>query len=229
LIDGGVDILFPETGIDTLNLKACLFAIDEVFEERRIRLPVMISMTIPDASGANMSMQAPEAFWISVAHAQPLAVGINCALGVDEMRPHVEEFSRVCTTFTSCHPNAGLPNAFGEYDHTPEHMAKVLREFAANGWLNIVGGCCGTTPGHIHAIAQAVREFTPRVRPVLPDYTRLAGIEPLTIRPESNFTMIGERTNVTGSKRLRAEPISSTSTWTKRCSTARRQCTRFSI
>jgi len=202
LIDGGVDILLPETGIDTLNLKACLFAIEEVFDERGIRLPVMISMTIPDASGANLTMQTPEAFWISIAHAQPLTVGINCALGVDEMRPHVEQFSQVCTTFTSCHPNAGLPNAFGGYDQTPEHMAKVLREFAANGWLNIVGGCCGTTPEHIHAIAQAVREFTPRVRPTLPAYTRLSGIEPLTIRPESNFTMIGERTNVTGSKKF---------------------------
>jgi 5-methyltetrahydrofolate--homocysteine methyltransferase len=162
----------------------------------------MISMTIPDASGANMSMQNPEAFWLSVAHAQPLAVGINCALGVDEMRPHVEEFSRVCASFTSCHPNAGLPNAFGGYDHTPEHMARMLRDFAANGWLNIVGGCCGTTPEHIHAIAQAVREFTPRIRPTLAEYTRIAGTEPLIVRPESNFTMIGERTNVTGSKRF---------------------------
>jgi 5-methyltetrahydrofolate--homocysteine methyltransferase len=202
LIDGGVDILLPETGIDTLNLKACLFAIDEVFEERGIRLPVIVSMTIADASGANLTMQTPEAFWISIAHANPLAVGINCALGVDEMRPHVEEFSRVCATFTSCHPNAGLPNAFGGYDQTPEHMAKVLRDFAANGWLNIVGGCCGTTPEHIHAIAHAVREFTPRTRPTLPDHTRLSGIEPLTIRPDSNFTMIGERTNVTGSKKF---------------------------
>ncbi|MFN0053196.1 MAG: methionine synthase [Planctomycetales bacterium] len=202
LVDGGVDLLMPETVFDTLNLKACLFAIDKYFEEHGVRLPVMISVTITDNAGRTLSGQTIEAFWNSIAHAKALSVGINCALGADQMRPYVEELSNCSTWFTSCHPNAGLPNAFGEYDHTPEQMARILRDFVANGWLNVVGGCCGTTPAHIHAIAQALQEFTPRVRPTVSDRTRLSGLEPLTIRPESNFTMIGERTNVTGSKKF---------------------------
>jgi 5-methyltetrahydrofolate--homocysteine methyltransferase len=202
LIDGGVDILFPETSIDTLNMKACLFAIGDVFKRRGVSLPVMASMTITGRDGRTLSGQTVEAFWNSVSHFDLLSVGINCALGADLMRPFIEEMSRVSTTFTSCHPNAGLPNAFGEYDHTPDYMLRVLREFVSNGWLNIVGGCCGTTPEHIHALAQGLRDLAPRVRPAVEPWTRLSGLEPLTIRPESNFTMVGERTNVTGSKKF---------------------------
>ena len=202
LIDGGADILFPETVIDTLNLKACLFAIEQVFEQRGVRLPVMLSMTFADLSGRSLSGHGPEAFWISIEHGMPLSVGMNCALGPKQMRPLIEELARVAPVFISAHPNAGLPNEFGGYDETPDDMRTALREWAANGWLNIVGGCCGTTPAHIQAIAQAVREFTPRVIPDVPQFMRLAGNEPLVIRPDSNFTMIGERTNVTGSKKF---------------------------
>lgn len=202
LVDGGAQILMPETTFDTLNLKACLFAIEQYFEEIGDRLPVMISATITDRSGRTLSGQNIEAFWNSVAHANALSVGINCALGADLMRPYVENLSQVCTAFTSCHPNAGLPNAFGEYDHTPDQMARILRGFVENGWLNIIGGCCGTTPEHISAIARTVAEFTPRKRSVVPEWSRFSGLEPLTIRPETNFIMVGERTNVTGSRKF---------------------------
>ncbi len=202
LIDGGVDTLMPETTFDTLNLKAALFALRKLFDELGREWPVMISVTITDASGRTLSGQTVEAFWNSVAHAGALSVGINCALGADLMRPYIEELSRVAPVHISCHPNAGLPNEFGEYDETPAHMASILRDFAANGWLNIVGGCCGTTPPHIRAIADAVREATPRRIPEVPPYTRLSGLDPLTIRPDSNFILIGERTNVTGSKKF---------------------------
>ena len=202
LFDGGVDLLMPETTFDTLNLKACLFAISQFFDERGIELPVMISATITDASGRTLSGQTVEAFWNSVAHFPALSVGINCALGPDRMRPYVEELSRIAPCFVSCHPNAGLPNEFGGYDETPEHMRRLLGEFADNGWLNIVGGCCGTTPEHIRAIADAVEDVAPRPRPTIPGYSRLSGLEPLTLRPESNFIIVGERTNVTGSKKF---------------------------
>jgi 5-methyltetrahydrofolate--homocysteine methyltransferase len=204
LLDGGADILLPETAIDTLNAKACLFAIEEAFADRGFRVPVMISMTIPDLSGRNLSGQGAEAFWISVQHVNPLSIGINCALGPKEMRPRVEELANVAPVYVSAHPNAGLPDPLlpTGFPETPESMAPQLREWAAHGWLNIVGGCCGTTPAHIYAIAQAVKEFTPRVRPTIPQYTRLSGQEPLIIRPDSNFTMVGERTNVTGSKKF---------------------------
>jgi 5-methyltetrahydrofolate--homocysteine methyltransferase len=202
LVDGGVDILFPETTFDTLNLKACLFGISQVFEERGITLPVMVSATITDASGRTLSGQTVEAFWNSVAHFPALSVGLNCALGPDRMRPYLEELSQIAPCFISCHPNAGLPNEFGGYDETPEHMGRLLCEFAENGWLNIVGGCCGTTPAHIRVIADAVQELPPRVRPRVPHYSRFSGLEPLTLRPDSNFVVVGERTNVTGSKKF---------------------------
>ncbi|TVS20314.1 MAG: methionine synthase [Planctomycetaceae bacterium] len=202
LMDGGVDILFPETTFDTLNLKACLFAIDQCFTDRGQRIPVMASVTVTDASGRTLSGQTIEAFWNSISHFDLLSVGINCALGPERMRPYVQELSRIASVFVSCHPNAGLPNEFGGYDETPEQMVSVLREFVAEGWLNIVGGCCGTTPEHIRAFAEMVRGQPPRKRPVLEPWMRLSGQDAFVLRPESNFLMIGERTNVTGSKRF---------------------------
>jgi len=165
LIDGGADTLMVETIFDTLNAKAALFAIEEVFDARGARLPVMISGTITDASGRTLSGQTAEAFYASVAHSRPLSVGLNCALGARDLRPHVETLSLVADSYVSAHPNAGLPNAFGEYDETPEEMAATLREFATSGLLNIVGGCCGTTPAHIRAIAEAVQDVPPRRLP----------------------------------------------------------------
>ncbi len=221
LVDGGADILLAETVFDTLNLKACLFAIDDLFSKRGIKLPVMVSVTITDLSGRTLSGQTLAAFLASIEHADLLSVGINCALGPALMRPYVEELSQLCPRFTSCHPNAGLPNEFGGYDETPEQMAAVLGEFAANGWVNIVGGCCGSTPAHIRAIAETMRggkgtvpflplprarqksgQSPPRRPPPASHYTTLSGLEPLVIRPDSNFIMIGERTNVSGSKKF---------------------------
>ena len=199
LMDGGVDLLLVETVFDTLNCKAVLFAIDQYFEAMRRRVPVMVSVTITDRSGRTLSGQTVEAFWNSIAHMPLLSVGINCALGAKQMRPYIEELSQIASLFISCYPNAGLPNAFGGFDETPEIMAADLREFAANGWLNIVGGCCGTTPTHIKAIADAVHDCRPHVLATPEPYTRLSGLEPMTIRPETNFVNIGERTNVTGS------------------------------
>ncbi len=167
LIEGGADILMVETVFDTLNAKAALFAIDDVFEEIGARLPVMISGTITDASGRTLSGQTAEAFWYSLRHSRPLAIGLNCALGAKDLRQHVDVLSTVADTHVSCHPNAGLPNAFGGYDETPEDMAVILREFAQSGLINLVGGCCGTTPEHIAAIAAAVRGLPPRAVPVV--------------------------------------------------------------
>jgi 5-methyltetrahydrofolate--homocysteine methyltransferase len=167
LVEGGSDVLMVETVFDTLNAKAALFAIDDVFEELGARLPVMISGTITDASGRTLSGQTAEAFWYSLRHAQPLAIGLNCALGAKDLRQHIDVLSQVADTNVSCHPNAGLPNAFGGYDETPEDMAAVLREFADAGMLNLVGGCCGTSPAHIAAIAEAVAGLPPREIPQL--------------------------------------------------------------
>jgi len=167
LIEGGADLLMVETVFDTLNAKAALFAIDDVFEELGVRLPVTISGTITDASGRTLSGQTAEAFWYSLRHARPLSIGLNCALGAKDLRPHVDILAQVADTHVSCHPNAGLPNAFGGYDETPEDMALMLREFAEAGLLNLVGGCCGTTPEHIAAIAEAVRGLAPRAIPAL--------------------------------------------------------------
>jgi 5-methyltetrahydrofolate--homocysteine methyltransferase len=202
LLDGGADLLLVETIFDTLNAKAALFAIDSHFEAAGIRVPVMISGTITDASGRTLSGQTTEAFWNSVAHARPLSVGLNCALGAQALRQYVQELSRVAPTFVSTHPNAGLPNEFGEYDETPEYMARVLREFAESGLVNLVGGCCGTTPAHIKAISDAVAGLTPRLPPSPPHRLRLSGLEPLSIGPESIFVNVGERTNVTGSRKF---------------------------
>ena len=202
LVESGVDILFPETTFDTLNLKACLFAIQQFFDEHHLRLPVMASVTITDASGRTLLGQTIEAFWNSVSHFDLLSVGINCALGPDKMRPYVEELSRIAPVFVSCHPNAGLPNAFGRYEQTPAEMARVLGEFVGNGWLNILGGCCGTTPAHIRAFARLVDGRPPRRRPRVEPHFRLSGQEALTVRPDSNFLAIGERTNVTGSRKF---------------------------
>jgi 5-methyltetrahydrofolate--homocysteine methyltransferase len=202
LVDGGVDLLLAETSFDTANLKAAVFAIEEVFEEKRVRLPLWLSGTIVDRSGRTLSGQTIEAFWVSIAHARPLIVGLNCSLGAHEMRPFLEELAGLATCHVSCYPNAGLPNAFGGYDETPEHTSGLLREFAERGWVNVVGGCCGTTPEHIRAIAAAVRDLPPRRLPAPDGFMRLSGLEALTVRPETGFLPIGERTNVTGSKRF---------------------------
>ena len=202
LVEGGSDLLLVETIFDTLNAKAAFFAIDQYCQEQGLSIPVMVSVTITDQSGRTLSGQTIEAFWHSIADAEPFSVGINCALGAKQMRPYIEELSKRAPVYISCHPNAGLPNAFGGFDETPERMAADLREFAGNGWLNIVGGCCGSTPEHIAAIAEAVRDLPPH-QVVEPDHvTRLSGLEPLTIRPELNFVNVGERTNVTGSPKF---------------------------
>ena len=202
LVEGGVDLLLVETIFDTLNGKAALFAAQQYFENTGKRLPLMASVTIVDLSGRTLSGQTVEAFWISVSQAPLLSVGINCALGAKQMRAHIEELSRIAPIFTSCYPNAGLPNAFGGFDETPESMSADLREFAANGWVNIVGGCCGSTPAHIRAIREAVCEFPPRVPTQAERHTQFSGLEPLVIRPETGFVNIGERTNVTGSPKF---------------------------
>ncbi len=203
LVEGGVDILMIETIFDTLNAKAALVAVEDLFGELGQRLPVMISVTITDKSGRTLSGQTVEAFWISVSHAQPLSVGINCALGADEMRPFLADLSAIAPVPVSCYPNAGLPNAFGGYDETPEIMTPKLIEFAESGLVNLLGGCCGTTDAHIRAIAEAVADLSPREIPAPEtNLARFSGLEPYEIRPDSNFTMIGERTNVAGSKRF---------------------------
>ena len=200
LLEGGVDLLMVETIFDTLNAKAALFAIEQTFASQARRLPVIISGTITDASGRTLSGQTAEAFYNSVRHARPVAVGLNCALGAKELRPYVEELAGIAETYVSCHPNAGLPNAFGEYDDTPESMAAHAAEWARAGWLNIVGGCCGTTPEHIRAIGETLRSIPPRKIPERPRALRLSGLEPVTIDDQSLFVNIGERTNVTGSR-----------------------------
>ena len=203
LVDGGADLLLVETIFDTLNAKAAIFGIKEFLEEESLEVPIMISGTITDASGRTLSGQTTEAFWNSVCHADPVSVGLNCALGSKELRQYVEELSRVADVPVSAYPNAGLPNEFGEYDETPEMMASEVGEWAREGWLNIVGGCCGTTPEHIKAIAEAVSNFPPREVPDVPRLLRLSGLEPCNIGPDSLFVNVGERTNVTGSRRFK--------------------------
>ena len=202
LLDGGVDLLMVETVYDSLNAKAALFAITGLLDERGLDTPIMISGTITDASGRTLAGQTPEAFYNSVRHAQPFSVGLNCALGPLQLRPHIEEMARVSELPVSCHPNAGLPNEFGGYDLTPGEMAETLREFAEAGFLNLAGGCCGTTPEHVHAMAAAIAGVPPRPLPSLERDTRLSGLEPLNIGPASLFVNVGERTNVTGSRRF---------------------------
>jgi 5-methyltetrahydrofolate--homocysteine methyltransferase len=200
LMDGGADLLLVETIFDTLNAKAALFAIDQLFEERGQKLPVMVSGTITDASGRTLSGQTVEAFWISISHMPLLSVGLNCALGAQEMRPHLEALAQMADCYVSAYPNAGLPNEFGEYDQSAREMKDYIREFAESGFVNIIGGCCGTTPDHIQAMAEAVKGIAPRPVPKVSEYTMLSGLEPLIIRPDTNFINVGERTNVTGSR-----------------------------
>ena len=202
LMDGGCDALIVETIFDTLNAKAALFAIEELFEEVGDRLPVMISGTITDASGRTLSGQTVGAFWASINHIPILSVGLNCALGATEMRPYLQELSDIADCFISAYPNAGLPNEFGEYDQGASEMQQYIKEFASSGFVNIVGGCCGTTPDHIQAMAEAVKDIIPRKLTPKSHFTTLSGLEPLVIRPETNFVNVGERTNVTGSKQF---------------------------
>ena len=203
LIDGGADIILIETIFDTLNAKAAIYAITEISEQLGIKIPVMISGTITDASGRTLSGQTLEAFWIAVSHTKNLlSVGLNCAMGPQQLRPYIEELSNIADCYVSLYPNAGLPNEFGEYDESPESMKTVLEDYAKNGFFNIVGGCCGTTPLHIKAFAEMVRDLPPRKIPVIEPYLRLSGLEPLVVRPDSNFINIGERTNVAGSRKF---------------------------
>lgn len=202
LVEAGVDILFPETVIDTLNLKACLFAIARYFEDTGNVVPVMVSGTFAESGSTFVSGQVVEAFWNSVSHFPMISVGMNCALGPDIMRAHIEELSKISTPYISCHPNAGTPNEMGEFDLGPDEMAVTIKEWAESGWLNIVGGCCGTTPAHIKAIDAAVRGIAPHKRNQISPLTRLSGAQPLTMREDANFLMVGERTNVTGSRKF---------------------------
>ncbi|MGD8976293.1 MAG: methionine synthase, partial [Gammaproteobacteria bacterium] len=203
LLDGGSDILLVETVFDTLNAKAALFAISGLLDELGRDVPLMISGTITDASGRTLSGQTTEAFWNSVRHAEPVVIGLNCALGADQLRPYVAELSRIADVAVSAHPNAGLPNEFGEYDQSAAEMAEIMEEFAAAGIVNLVGGCCGTTPEHISALVEAVRGHAPRQIPEIPRRCRLSGLEALNIGPDDLFVNVGERTNVTGSARFR--------------------------
>src|SRR5262245_9059103 len=212
LIDGGCDLLLVETIFDTLNAKAAIVAIEEIYDERQTpnakRLPLMISVTVTDLSGRTLSGQTIDAFWVSIRHARPFSVGTNCALRARDMRPYLADLSRIADCYVTCYPNAGLPNAFGQYDERPKDTAAYLHEFATSGFVNFVGGCCGTTPEHIAEIAKSVSGVPPRAVRLEPSdlrldhFTQFAGLEALTIRPESNFQMIGERTNVTGSARF---------------------------
>jgi 5-methyltetrahydrofolate--homocysteine methyltransferase len=201
LMAGGVDLLVPETSFDTLVLKACLFAIEKYYAEHGVRVPVMVSGTIFE-NGRTLSAQTVEAFWTSVSHFDMLTVGLNCAVGVDVMRPHIETLARIAGKPVSCYPNAGMPDGFGGFTGTKEHMARALGEFARNGWVNVVGGCCGTTPDWIHAIARAVEGVPPRRVPEVAAWSSFSGTEALTVRPETNFVLVGERTNITGSRKF---------------------------
>src|ERR1700733_4939410 len=203
LMTGGVDMILIETVFDTLNAKAALFAVRQVFDEAGTELPIIVSGTITDASGRTLSGQTTEAFWNSIRHAKPMVVGLNCALGGKQLRPYIEELSRIADTYVCAYPNAGLPNAFGEYDETADETAEILRDFAASGFVNMVGGCCGTTPEHIRAIVRAVAGIAPRLVPSVESACRLSGLEPLTIDARSLFVNVGERTNVTGSAKFR--------------------------
>ncbi|MEN9795814.1 MAG: hypothetical protein RLZZ150_791, partial [Bacteroidota bacterium] len=222
LTEGGVDVLLFETVTDTLNLKAGLKAYAELCDELGLRVPVMISGTITDMSGRTLSGQTPSAFWTSVEHARNLlSIGLNCALGSSMMRPFIEELSGVASSYVSLYPNAGLPNAMGGYDETPDYMAEQAREYASAGFLNILGGCCGTTPDHIRAMAEAVADIAPRVPSKRPLTMRLSGLEMIELRPETNFVNVGERTNVTGSRAFAKLILSSS--YEQACDVARQQ------
>ena len=203
LFDGGVDLFLIETVFDTLNCKAALFAVEELLEEKNKKLPIFVSGTITDASGRTLSGQTVEAFWNSIRHANLTAVGLNCALGAEQIRPWLSELSNVADINVFVYPNAGLPNEFGDYDQSPESMAKIIKEFGDDGLLNLVGGCCGTTPAHIKEISELISDINPRSVPRINNLTRLSGLEPLTMRSDLNFLNIGERTNVTGSTKFK--------------------------
>jgi 5-methyltetrahydrofolate--homocysteine methyltransferase len=205
LIDGGADVLLVETSFDTLNMKAAIVAIQELYREKGVDLPLMLSATVTDRSGRTLSGQTIDAFWVSVAHAKPFSVGVNCALGARDMRPYLAELAAIAECYVTAYPNAGLPNAFGAYDELPDETGQLLRDFASSGFVNVLGGCCGTTPDHIAAVARAIDGLPPRTVPTIAPgerFTQFSGLETLTIRPDSNFQMIGERTNVTGSKKF---------------------------
>jgi len=204
LLDGGVDLLLCETVFDTLNLKAALFAIETLFANGSRIVPLMVSLTITDTAGGNLTGQNLEAMWNSIAHVPLLSVGLNCALGPDQMRPFIEELSAIAPLYVSAYPNAGLPDALCDtgYNLTADDMTPELREWAQNGWLNIIGGCCGTTPAFIHDFAEAVRDCPPRPIPIIDPLLRLSGTQPFNVRPETNFINVGERTNVTGSPKF---------------------------
>ena len=202
LIAGGIDLVLIETIFDTLNAKAAIYAVMEANVALKEPLPIMISGTITDASGRTLSGQTCEAFLNSIAHADPVILGLNCALGAEQLRPYIGELAAKSNAAISVHPNAGLPNAFGEYDQSPEEMAAIIEDFANAGWLNVVGGCCGTTPEHIRAIHDVVADKPPRALPDLTPALRLSGLEPVTVNNESLFVNVGERTNVTGSARF---------------------------
>jgi len=202
LLDGGVDLFLVETIFDTLNAKGAIFALEQLFEERNVRIPVMISGTITDASGRTLSGQTVEAFWIAIKHANPICVGLNCALGAKELRPHLKSLAKIANCNVHAYPNAGLPNEFGEYDQGPEEMMEYIKEFATSNMVNLIGGCCGTTPAHIKAMADAVKDIVPRTKPDKKSITQYSGLEPLELREDLNFVNIGERTNVTGSKKF---------------------------
>src|SRR6516165_4808943 len=203
LMDGGAEIILIETIFDTLNAKAAVFAVELVFAEKGMRLPIMISGTITDLSGRTLSGQTPTAFWHSLRHARPFTIGLNCALGAAAMRAHLAELAAVADTFVCAYPNAGLPNEFGQYDETPEAMAAQIRGFAQEGLVNVVGGCCGSTPAHVRAIAEAVAGLPPRRPPEVAPLMRLSGLEPFMLSADTRFVNVGERTNVTGSTRFR--------------------------
>ena len=202
-MDGGIDIFLVETVFDTLNCKAALYAINKTLKKSNLDIPIFVSGTITDASGRTLSGQTVEAFWNSIKHVNPAAVGLNCALGAEQIRPWLNELSIIAETNVFVYPNAGLPNELGEYDQSPEDMAKIVAQFAKDGLVNLVGGCCGTTPDHIRTIHKSIQNQKPRKIPTIEPFTRLSGLEPFTIRPESNFINIGERTNVTGSAKFK--------------------------
>jgi 5-methyltetrahydrofolate--homocysteine methyltransferase len=203
LVDGDVDFLMVETIFDTLNAKAALFAIDKYLSETGKDIPVMLSVTIVDASGRTLSGQTLDAFWTSVSSYNIFSIGVNCALGAKEMRPYIEELSKLAPHYVSIYPNAGLPNEFGGYDDSPEYMAEILSDIAKSGFVNLVGGCCGTMPKHIKKIAESMKEFLPRKIPQVHDYPGFSGLESLIVRPETNFINVGERCNISGSARFR--------------------------
>jgi 5-methyltetrahydrofolate--homocysteine methyltransferase len=228
LIDGGADLLLVETIFDTLNAKAALYAISEICAERQIDVPVMISGTITDKSGRLLSGQMPEAFWNSVRHAKPITIGFNCALGAEDLRAHIADIGRVADTLVCAYPNAGLPNEFGQYDESPEYMARLIGEFAASGLVNVVGGCCGTTPAHIAAIAAAVAPHRPRLVPQIAPRLRLSGLEPFELAPEIPFVNVGEPRCRSRATRWRTAHRSSTSIWTRACSIPKPRWSPFS-